>query len=47
MKDGILLGVMGTDVPLKELIKLTPEYKVEHSKPILYYTYVYPIMYFC
>lgn len=26
--NGNLLGVIGTDVPLKELIKLTPQYKV-------------------
>lgn len=27
---GILLGVVGTDVPVKELLKTIPKYKVTH-----------------
>jgi len=28
---GILLGVVGTDVPVKELLKAIPKYKVIHK----------------
>ena len=30
-EQGILLGVAGVDVPVKELLKLTPAYKVRES----------------
>lgn len=37
-KQGILLGVAGTDIPLQELMKLIPKHMVQSAvfKPLLY-----------
>lgn len=35
MSHGILLGVVGTDVALRELMRLAPRYKVNHPQYVL------------